>query len=349
MAEGLNLGRRLGTVDLGNTGLKVSRLCFGTLTMGPLQRNLPLDQGAKLIRRAIRLGVNFFDTAEIYDTYPYIRRALDDLEHKHRVEVSSSERAVQGDEKPEAGVRPLVIATKSYAWSREAMQESLDRARRELNLDCIGVFLLHEQESALTLKGHRGAIECLLGAKSRGLVKAVGISTHSVQAVRAASRLPEIDVISPLLNLAGIGIRDGGLRDMLDAVACARAAGKGIYTMKALGGGHLSGEAVRALRFVLGLSEVDSVAVGIQTFEELCMNVLVAMGAPVPAKLAAKVLRRSPELLIEAWCNGCGACVERCGSRALSLQDGRAVVDKDLCVHCGYCGSACPDFAIKIV
>jgi aryl-alcohol dehydrogenase-like predicted oxidoreductase len=62
--------------ELGRTGLSVSRLCFGALTVGPLQSNLPLNEGAAVIRYALEQGVNFIDTAKLYGTYPYIREAL---------------------------------------------------------------------------------------------------------------------------------------------------------------------------------------------------------------------------------------------------------------------------------
>ena len=48
---------------LGRSGLKVSRLCFGTLTMSPLQRNLSPEEGARLLVHAYERGVRFLDTA----------------------------------------------------------------------------------------------------------------------------------------------------------------------------------------------------------------------------------------------------------------------------------------------
>ena len=60
---------------LGNTGIRVSKLCFGTLTMGPFQRGLTPAEGAALLERAFMHGVNFLDTAEIYETYPHVREA----------------------------------------------------------------------------------------------------------------------------------------------------------------------------------------------------------------------------------------------------------------------------------
>lgn len=58
---------------LENTDIEVSRLCFGSLTIMPFQANLPIDEGAELIKYAYSKGVNFLDTAEFYDNYEYIR------------------------------------------------------------------------------------------------------------------------------------------------------------------------------------------------------------------------------------------------------------------------------------
>ena len=62
--------------ELGRTGINVSKLCFGSLTMGPFQRNLTPAQGAALFECAFSHGVNFVDTAEIYGTYPHLREAV---------------------------------------------------------------------------------------------------------------------------------------------------------------------------------------------------------------------------------------------------------------------------------
>ena len=54
-------------VALGNTGLRINPLVFGTLPMGPLQAGLSREEGGRLIRHALELGVNLLDTAELYD------------------------------------------------------------------------------------------------------------------------------------------------------------------------------------------------------------------------------------------------------------------------------------------
>jgi ferredoxin len=55
------------------------------------------------------------------------------------------------------------------------------------------------------------------------------------------------------------------------------------------------------------------------------------------------------ELDGERLCKGCGKGIEVRGSGALSLVDGKAVVDEAACVLCGYCGSGCPEFFIRVV
>ncbi|MBM7855025.1 aryl-alcohol dehydrogenase-like predicted oxidoreductase [Desulfohalotomaculum tongense] len=310
---------------LGNTGFKVSRLCFGALTIGPLQANLPVAQGARVLRRALEYGVNFIDTAEYYQTYPYIKEAL------------------------KGWTSGVYITTKSYAYTREGMQKSLHRALQELNRDYIDIFLLHEQESILTIKGHWEAMEYLLQAKQAGKVRAVGISTHCVAGVTAAASIPEIDVIHPLINIDGIGIQDGTAADMLEAIKSAARAGKGLYGMKALGGGNLLASYDRAIQYVLGIDELSAVAVGMQTIEEVEYNVRVFNGEEIPAALQSRVRRKPRQLHIEEWCRGCGACVERCQAGALKVVNNKAVVDKKLCRVCGYCGAVCPEFCIKII
>ena len=64
-------------VTLGCTGLSINPLVFGTLPLGPLQADLSPDKGGRLIRYALERGVNLLDTAELYQTYPHIRSALD--------------------------------------------------------------------------------------------------------------------------------------------------------------------------------------------------------------------------------------------------------------------------------
>ncbi len=314
------------SVQLGTSGLQVSRLCFGTLPMSPLQANLAPEEGAKLLAEAFHRGVNFWDTAELYVNYKYLNLAVKSIQ-----------------------ALP-VIATKTYADSKERALASLEKARKELDLDVIPVFLLHEQESALTLKGHAAALDFLLNAREKGFIQAVGISSHTIAAIEAAIDFQDIDLIHPLINYQGLGIKDGSLEEMLDAVARAEQVGMGVYAMKVLGGGHLLGDVSRAIGFVRQLDYVHSMAIGMSSQDELDANFNLVQGrAPSPSLLHGLAQKRRT-LMIEDWCSGCGSCLERCSQGALYLgQDMQRVqVDPSLCIFCGYCGASCPEFCIKI-
>ncbi len=310
---------------LGDTDLMVSRLCFGALTIGPLQAHLSIRDGARVIREALESGVNFIDTADLYETYPYIREALKGYSNE------------------------VIIASKSYDYTREGMENSLDKALKQLNRDVIDLFLLHEQESRLTLKGHWPAYEYLMEMKEKGYVRAVGISSHTVEAVDAAGDMKEIDVIHPLYNMTGIGIQNGTRETMEKAIIKAHDQGKGIYGMKPLGGGNLLKHYSDCLSFVLEKPFLDAVAVGMKTPEEVEMNIQFFNGEPISKELKEKVARQPKHLHIDEWCEGCGECIKHCQSQALFIQAGKACVDEDKCLLCGYCGAYCPQFYIKIV
>jgi len=141
---------------------------------------------------------------------------------------------------------------------------------------------------------------------------------------------------------------------MLAAIEKASRAGKGVYAMKVLGGGHLAaGEAgtpEEAFAFIRGVKGVHAVAVGVKTREELLCDLALLAGEKPPEDLAAAVRGRQRALLIEEHCEGCGKCVERCRYGALSLgAEPRVIVDQAKCVLCGYCAAACRDFCIKVV
>lgn len=312
-------------VKLGNTGLTVSRLCFGALTLGRLQANKTPEESSYIIAEALKSGINFIDTAELYGTYPHIREAI------------------------KLAKTTPVISSKSYAYTRQQAVDSVENARREMDLDVIDIFMMHEQESRLTLRGHREALEYYVEAKQKGIIRAVGISAHNVAAVEAAAEMQEIDVVHPIVNYMGLGIGDGTIDDMLAAIKKCSAAGKGIYAMKPLGGGNFIGEYQKCLSFVMNIPFIHSIAMGMQSVEEVRMNISTFEGRQADSGLLETLGKQKRHLHIDYWCEGCGRCVLRCGQGALRMENGKAVVDDSKCLMCGYCSSVCPAFAIKVV
>ena len=311
---------------LGESKLRVSRLCYGSLTLSPLQHNYSLNQSSSLLLKALESGVNFIDTAEIYQNYFQINAAL--ALHPY----------------------PVVIATKAYAYTREQAKFSLKKAQEELNREVIDIFLLHEQESSQTLQGHLPALEYWNECKEQGTIRAVGISTHYVSAVKAASHMKEVQVIHPLINLSSMGIRDGSAEDMMLALDEARNRGKGIYIMKPLAGGHLKERAKEALSFIRDEVPADAVALGMGTAEEIDYAVHFFSNQSVPEEIQDKITRKPRKLLhLPEECTTCRKCVESCPQGALSWNTAGPVVDHESCFFCGYCGAACPQFCWRII
>lgn len=304
--------------SLGNTGLRVSQLALGILAMSPAQYSLSISEGRRMVDAAVSEGINFFDVAELYEGYQY----LGHLNHRDDV----------------------VISSRSYAYDRETMRQSIDLARKSLGRDNLHIFGLHEQESIHTLRGHKEAIDYLQECKSKGIIKAISVSTHYVDCVLAASRMPEIDVIFAILNIDGLGIRGGRREDMERALMQAHLAGKGIYLMKALGGGHLQERAREALSYARDFPYKDSVCVGLKDEEELSFALAVMEGRNTPHSLS-----RPKHLMVESWCEGCGECERTCGFGAITVVNGKATIDGQKCLMCGYCARVCPHFCVKVM
>ncbi|MGI5901338.1 MAG: aldo/keto reductase [Desulfitobacteriia bacterium] len=311
-------------VVLGLNGPEVSEICFGSLAISPLQGRVTTEEGRDVLRYAIENGINWVDTAEIYNNYEQLRPVL--------------------EEYPETK-----IVTKTYAVTEKEFTNTLEKARKLLNRDIIDFFLLHEQENHLTLQGHAGAWEAMLKAKSLGKVKYIGISTHAAAGVRAGALQPGLDVIHPLINYQGLGIIDGTLQDMLDSVYLAAELGIGMYAMKVFGGGHLASEPEKAVNYIKGIPGIQAMALGMSSRAEVDYNLALCSNRPVPEATRKAVLYRERKLYIADWCQGCGKCIASCPQNALALIDDRAVVKDEHCILCGYCGRACEHFCLKIV
>ncbi len=314
--------------ELGTTGIRVSKICFGSLTTSRLQKNFSAEEAAELFAYAIKEHqINFFDTAELYGNYAHFRALLNRVKR-----------------------REFVLSTKCYAYDRKTAQESLERALTEVGTDYLDLMMLHEQESEHTLRGHREAIAYFLEQKQKGVIRGIGYSTHFVRGVKAASTIPSMDVIHPLINRRGIGIVDGERMEMEEAIHEQIARGIGCYLMKPLGGGHLLKEYPQAISYLHEEFPDAVIAIGMQSKTEVDLNVRSIVDRTWTQSEQERFHFQEKKLKIADWCVGCGHCVEACQQNALGLRDGKAVVlDQSLCVRCGYCAKACKEFCIKVV
>jgi ferredoxin len=185
--------------------------------------------------------------------------------------------------------------------------------------------------------------------KTRGLIGAIGASTHTVAGVRAINEELAFDVVFPILNRQGLGIIDGTLEDMLEALGQSKRQGKFVYAMKPLGGGHLYQEVENAFKFLRELPLCDAIAVGMKDGAEVEMNVAIFNGHTIREDLRQRVHAVARRLTIYDQCTGCGLCVEECDQRAISLDNDKAVVDESSCILCGYCAAVYPEYVIRVI
>lgn len=245
-------------VRLGRTGLTVSSLCFGT---GYLSG--PVAPGARLLTRAYDLGVTFWDTSDDYGTHRHVARALSDV-----------------------GRDRVVIATKTYATTAGGARRAVAKALRELGVEVVDIFLLHAVDSAGELEAKLPALEALSKAKSEGLVRAVGVSSHSREVLMRLDELPEVDVALVVVNRTGTWMKDASPAEMTRAVRRLYLRGRGVYGMKALGSGEVTGKAevAAAFRYAFQYPYTHATCVGMTTEAELEADVAIWRQTPRGSK-----------------------------------------------------------------
>lgn len=311
--------------ELGKTGIMVSPIGFGVLTVGNTQLNMSIDDSAQLIRYAMSLGINFLDTAQYYETYPHIRAALKGTDYNP------------------------VIASKSLDLTKSDMEYAIEQARSEMDRDVIDIFLMHEVRVDNDFENRAGAWEALQKAKMDGKVKAIGVSTHHIDVAQQMIDVPECEIVFPLINKFGLGVRKGheagNPEEMAAAITALSQKGKGVFAMKAFGGGNLTTEYMKCLDYVSGISGVDSIMIGFGKEEEVKTAVDYAEGKldkDFQPDVSHKKINIDP-----GDCEGCGACIDRCPNNAIFRNEkGIAQVNHSVCLTCGYCAPVCPVRAI---
>lgn len=311
--------------ELGRTGIEVSEVGFGVLTVGESQLALPVDEGAKLIRYALSKGFNFLDTAQYYDTYKYIYPAIKD------------------------GKYNPVICSKSLDESYEEMEAAIHEALTALDREYMDIFLMHEVREYPDFENRSGAWQCLIDYKAKGIVKAIGISTHHVDITEMCADIEELDVVFPLINYASLGIRKGNgfgtCEEMEEAIRKCADNGKGVFSMKTFGGGNLTRTYQKALNYARSVYGVNSLMVGFGKTSEVdqMLDYLEGrMAEDYQPDVSKKRIR-----IDQSDCEGCGACKNRCPNHAIFWnENGLADVNHDICLTCGYCAPVCPVRAI---
>lgn len=236
-------------ITLGNTGIEVSRLAMGTGTSGVggssnQTRKLGVKGLADLLYMAYDNGVRFWDSADQYGTHRHLKEGL---------------KSVKREE--------VVILSKTHATTAKEMRADLDRFRQEIGTDYIDIILLHAITDPNWPKVKEAAMEVLAEAREEGIIRAHGISCHSLGALKTAAETDWVQVDLARYNQASVAMDDkfDVVRPVLEKM---KAAGKGIIGMKVFGAGRLSDRIDESLTFALHQPFIDCFTIGQESAEQ---------------------------------------------------------------------------------
>ena len=236
-------------IVLGKTGIRTSRLAMGTGTIGYGGRSNQTQLGTAPFTRLLLdgyhdNGLRFFDSADSYGSHPYVAAAIKQLPRER-----------------------VTVLTKTDTRNPAGVRADLDRFRRELGVDYIDVVLIHCVTEVDWTTRYRGAMDVLSEAKEKGIIRAHGVSCHSLPALRAAAASPWVEIDLVRLNPIGSHM-DADPDTVIRVIKQMRAQGKGIVGMKILGQGDLRDKPAEAVRYALGTGVLDAFTIGAESRQE---------------------------------------------------------------------------------
>ena len=292
----------------GQTGNNISLLGFGCMRL-PMadvgeKRVIEQDKVNAMLFRAWKLGVNYFDTAYMYNE-------------------GQSEIAVGKAIKPFRD--KIMLSTKSPGHLLKKpgdYRRTLEEQLRKLDTDWIDFYHFHgiSYDSFYETDKASNWMAESIQAKEEGLIRNISFSFHDKPA--NLKRLADLGLFASVLcQYSAID------RSNEESMAYAKAKGLGVVIMGPLGGGRISGlpkemaeslgievksSAELGLRFVMTNPNVDCVLSGMETMEMLEENVQVASNADALGMLeyaAIQDLMRENEKLSQLYCTGCAYCM----------------------------------------
>ncbi|MBD2097004.1 aldo/keto reductase [Trichocoleus sp. FACHB-591] len=155
-------------INLGKTGLKVSRICLGTMTYGsPQWRDwvLPEAESRPFIQRALEAGINFFDTADMYSkgvSEKVLGRSLKDLAQRDQVVIATKV------------YNPMGPGPNDRGLSRKHIFDSIDASLRRLQSDYVDLYQIHRWDDETPIEE---TLEALHDVVKSGKVRYIGASS----------------------------------------------------------------------------------------------------------------------------------------------------------------------------
>jgi aryl-alcohol dehydrogenase-like predicted oxidoreductase len=248
----------LKVVTLGKTGIKTTLLGMGTGFSGYNRSSNITRAGVaeSIIRQAYEKGIRFFDCADSYGTHAYAASALKSFPRESYTlgtKIWVSQGGIPEPERPNADV-------------------VVERFRKELKSDYLDLIQIHCMTDARWTDKEKKQMDILENLKAKKIIRAHGVSVHSLEAMEACIGNPWVDVVHVRINPFGESMDKDNPADVTPVIEKLHKEGKGIIGMKLIGAGKFKNEPDKidqSLRYVLGLGTVNMIIVGFELPEQI--------------------------------------------------------------------------------
>jgi aryl-alcohol dehydrogenase-like predicted oxidoreductase len=248
------------TIKLGKSAIETSLLGVGTGVHAGNRTSFMTKQEKEksiaMLKHAYDRGIRNFDTADTYGTHELVGEALG---KKNRSDYTLTSKIwVRGGGIPEK--------------ERPDADVVIERFRKELNTDYIDLVQIHCMVDENWTETQKKQMDILEDLKAKGIIRAHGVSVHSLDAMKDAVKSPWVDVLHARINPYGMAMDKPDPAEVIEVIQQINKAGKGVIGMKLVGNGKISNDSKKiddSLRFVLGLGSVDMVIVGFESIQQI--------------------------------------------------------------------------------
>src|SRR5664280_331886 len=148
----------------------------------------------------------------------------------------------------------------------------IDRFRKELNTDYLDLVQIHCMTDPEWTNKQKKQMDILENLKAKKIIRAHGVSVHSLDAMEACLENPWVDVVHVRINPYGEAMDKKDAADMIPVIEKLHKSGKGVIGMKLIGNGNFKNDSEKidaSLKYVLGLGTVDMIIVGFELPEQI--------------------------------------------------------------------------------
>jgi 1-deoxyxylulose-5-phosphate synthase len=242
-------------VTLGKTGIKLSRLGFGTgSNNGQVQTALGKEGFTKLVHYAYDHGITYIDAAQNYQTFGWIGDAIKGLPREK-------------------------LFIQSKVWGQPAdVLAAIDNHRKTFNTDYVDSLLVHCMTSGTWTDSFKRIMDGFSEAKEKKWIRARGVSCHSLPALRAATATDWTEVHLVRVNPQGHvtdgmtgSFGDNDIAPVMEEIKSMKAKGRGVIGMKLIGNGDFKNaeDREKAMRFAMACKEIDAAVIGFKSTQEI--------------------------------------------------------------------------------